>query len=136
MAVQEIRAKALFNPTTDPLYSINEVQYCLLELVGRSREKGILRTDITNKFFKIDARSTFHHVAVLSAANNLIVKVAAGGHQLFLSRYAPYISQLPSPAASWTQQICDMLSEAPDNTLPVSEVVDKVVSCLWVTGSA
>jgi len=127
VAVQEVRTRALFSPSCDPLYNINEVQYCVLELVGRCREEGIFRTDITSKFFKIDARSTFHHVAVLISANTVLVKGACGGHLIFLKRYAGYASKLPNPRTSWPEQVSTMLSEAPDSTLPVSEVVDKLV---------
>ena len=129
VAVQEIRTRALFNSSCDPLYNMNEVQYCMLELVGRCRERGIFRTDITKQFFKIDARSTFHHVAILISANTVLVKNSCGRHLIFLARYAGYTSELAYPAASWPEQICTMLSAAPDNTLPVPQVVDKLV-CL------
>ena len=71
-----MREKALIAPDTDPsLSDLSDLQYSLLEVIGSSRHYGIFRTNITKKFLKIDARSTFHHVKILEKAGLIIVKV-------------------------------------------------------------
>ena len=72
---QELRERALFPVDKAPTFEISDIQYCLLEVVGRARHCGILRTTLTNKYLKIDARSTFHHVKTLKKAGLLSVKV-------------------------------------------------------------
>ena len=73
---QDMREKALIPPDRDPSLShLSDIQYCLLEVLGRSRQYGMFRTDLTKKFLKIDARSTFHHVKLLAKAGFLVVKV-------------------------------------------------------------
>lgn len=75
VASQEIRERTLFPENKDFFYELSLVQYCLLEVVGSSRHYGILRTEVTKHYLKIDARSTFHHCKVLESAGLLTIKV-------------------------------------------------------------
>lgn len=72
---QEMRERTLFPEDKAPCYDISDIQYCLLEVVGRARHHGILRTTLTSRYLKIDARSTFHHVKILKQAGLISVKV-------------------------------------------------------------
>ena len=75
MGSQELRERSLLPRDKDPCIDISDIQYCLLEVVGSSRHHGILRTYVTTKYMKIDARSTFHHCKVLEQAGLVTVKV-------------------------------------------------------------
>ena len=71
-----MRVKALIPPDVDPsLSDFSDPQYCLLELIGKSRHYGIFRVNVTKQFLKIDARSTFHHVKILQQAGLIVLKV-------------------------------------------------------------
>ena len=128
VAIQEVRVKALRAPSMNPMYSINDVQYCMLEAVGRTREKGILRTDLTNKFLKIDPRSTYHHVGVLQSIGAIIIKAHSKGYQLFLTRYSAYADQLDCDI-TLSEKVSNMLLRATDHCLPESEIARRLVSC-------
>lgn len=79
---QQMREKALVAPDTDPsLSDLSDLQYSLLEVIGSSRHYGIFRTNVTKKFLKIDARSTFHHVKTLEKAGLIVVKVTIEGER-------------------------------------------------------
>lgn len=127
VATQEIRVKALSNPTLDPMYSINDVQYCALEAVGKARDKGILRSDLTNKYLKIDARSTFHHVGVLQSIGAITIKAYSKGYQLFLTRFSAYANQLDS-IVTLSHKVSSLLLQSPDHCLPESEIINELVS--------
>ena len=75
VASQEVRERALFPDNRDCSYDMSLVQYCILEVVGASRHHGILRTEITKRYLRIDPRSTFHHCKVLESFGLLRVKV-------------------------------------------------------------
>ena len=73
---QQMREKALIPSDIDPsLSDFSDLQYSLLEVIGSARHYGIFRTNVTRKFLKIDARSTFHHVKMLEKAGLIVVKV-------------------------------------------------------------
>ena len=127
VATQEVRVKALGSPSMDPMYPINDPQYCALEAVGRAREKGILRSDLTNKYLKIDPRSTFHHVAILQSIGAITIKAYSKGYQLFLTRFSAYASQLDNEV-TFSTKVCNMLLQAPDHCLPEREIVEGLVS--------
>ena len=129
VAIQEVRVKALSSPSMDPMYSINDVQYCALEAVGKARDKGILRTHLTNKYLKIDPRSTYHHVGVLQSNGTVIIKSHLKGYQLFLTRFSAYADQL-TDEATLSEKVCNMLLQAPDHCLPESKIVRELVSCM------
>ena len=129
VAIQEVRVKALSVPSMNPMYSINDVQYCALEAVGRAREKGILRIHLTNKFLKIDPRSTYHHVGILQSIGAITIKVHAKGYQLFLTRYSAYADQLDWETNN-LEKISNMLLQAPNQCLPESEIARELVSCI------
>ena len=129
VAIQEVRTKTLTSPSMDPTYSVNDVQYCALEAVGRARDEGILRSHLTNKYLKIDPRSTFHHVGILQSIGAIIIKAYSKGYQLFLTRYLAYANQLDNEV-TLSDKVCNMLLEAPDHCLPESEIIKEFVSCI------
>ena len=129
VAVQEVRTKVLSCPSMDPMYSINDVQYCALEAVGRARDEGILRTHLTNKYLKIDPRSTFHHVAILQSTGAIIIKAYSKGYQLFLTRFSASANELDNEVTI-TDKVCDMLLVGPDHCLPETEIIKEFVSCM------
>ncbi len=75
MGSQDLRERALIPSNKDLCLDITHLQYCLLEMIGRARQFGLLRTDISNIYMKIDSRSTFHHVKILEQCGLIIVKV-------------------------------------------------------------
>ena len=75
---QALRERALIPGDKDPCFDITHTQYCLLEMVGRARHFGLLRTAVSNQYMKIDARSTFHHVKILEQSGLINVKVRVG----------------------------------------------------------
>ena len=75
VASQELRERALVPLTQSPPGDINDIQYCLLEVVGCSRHYGTNRPYITNKYFKIDARSLYHHCKELRKHGLIVIKV-------------------------------------------------------------
>ena len=77
VASQEVREGALIPAEVDPCVDISEVQYCVMEVVGCARHYGVHRGFFTNKYLKIDARSTFHHVKILAALKLITIKVWA-----------------------------------------------------------
>ena len=100
---QDMREKALIPPDRDPSLShLSDIQYCLLEVLGRSRQYGMFRTDLTKKFLKIDARSTFHHVKLLAKAGFLVVKVRRTFKYLFY--FSSPLS--PHPYVSLSESTC------------------------------
>ena len=127
VATQEVRIKALGSSLISLIHSINEVQYCVLEAVGRSRDKGILRTQLTNEYLKIDPRSTFHHVAVLQSIGTVIIKTYLKGHQLFLTRFSAYADQLENKI-TLTDKICNILLQSPNHCLPTKQIAKEFVS--------
>lgn len=129
VAIQEVRIRALACPSMDPMLSINDVQYCVLEVVGMTRDKGILRAHLTNKYLKIDPRSTYHHVAVLQSIGAITIKAYIKGYQLFLTRFSAYANQLGN-GITLSEMVCNLLLQAPDHCLPESEVAKEFVSCL------
>ena len=131
VAIQEVRIKTLGSPSVDPMYSVNDVQYCVLEAVGRARDRGILRSHLTNKYLKIDPRSTFHHVAILQSIGTIIIKAYSKGYQLFLTRFSAYADQL-NDEVTLIGKVCNMLLQAPDRCLPESEIAKDFVSCMKI----
>ena len=77
VASQELRERSLVPVTQSPPGDINDVQYCLLEVVGCSRHYGTCRPYITNKYFKIDARSLYHHSKELKKHGLVVIKVGS-----------------------------------------------------------
>jgi len=131
VAIQEIRIKALGNPFIDPMYSINDIQYCVLEIVGRARDEGILRSHLTNNHLKIDPRSTFHHVAILQSIGAMTIKAYSKGYQLFLTRFSACANQLDNKI-SLSERACNILLEAPNHCLPEAEFSKELVSCVYL----
>ena len=127
VATQEVRVKALGLPSMDPLYSINDVQYCALEIVGRTRHEGILRSHLTNKYLKIDPRSTFHHVGVLQSIGAVVIKAYSKGYHLFLARFSAYADELDNEI-NLSEKFCNILLRAPDHCLPEVEISKELVS--------
>ena len=76
VASQEVRERALVPLTKSPPDDISDIQYCLLEVVGCSRHYGTCRPYITNKYFKIDARSLYHHCKELKKHGLIVVKAS------------------------------------------------------------
>lgn len=62
VASQELREKALLGLECDPHVTLTDIQYCLLEHVGQARYNGRVQKTIGSSFFKMDSRSTFHHL--------------------------------------------------------------------------
>ena len=131
VATQEVRVKALTVPSMDPMYSINDVQYCALEAIGKARDQGILRTHLTNNFLKIDPRSTFHHVAVLQSIGVITIKAYSKGFQLFHTRFSGYANLLDGED-TLTKKVCNLLLQAPDHSLPETEIVKELVSYMYL----
>lgn len=125
VATQEVRVKALTIPSMDPMYSINDVQYCALEAIGKARDQGILRTHLTNNFLKIDPRSTFHHVAVLQSIGVITIKAYSKGFQLFHTRFSGYANLLDGED-TLTKKVCNLLLQAPDHSLPENEIAKEL----------
>ena len=82
---QSCRERSLIGSHLDPSLLPSDIRYSLLEIVGISRTHGIFRTNITNKYLAIDARSTFHHVKLLVKLELLEVKVRTGWDVLGIS---------------------------------------------------
>lgn len=73
---QDFREHALFlNHVASSALELSDIQFCLLESLGMCRHNGIFRANVTNKYLRIDPRSTFHHVRVLRRAELAVVKV-------------------------------------------------------------
>ena len=81
---QELRERAIIPHDRDPCIEVTDTQYCLLEMVGCARQHGVIRTAITNRYMKIDARSTFHHAKMLQRAGLITVKVRSNYHHGYL----------------------------------------------------
>ena len=75
VASQEVRERALFPAYKESFHEMSLIQYCILEAIGSSRHIGILRTDLTKQYLRIDPRSTYHHCKVLETAGLLSVTV-------------------------------------------------------------
>ena len=74
---QDFREHALIpNHVASSAPELSDIQFCLLELLGMCRHNGIFRANATNKYLRIDPRSTFHHVIVLRRTELAVVKVA------------------------------------------------------------
>ena len=129
VAIQEVRTRTLTSLSMDPTFSVNDVQYCALEAVGRARDKGILRSHLTNKYLKIDPRSTFHHVGILQSIGAIVIKGYSKGYQLFLTRFSAYANQLDNEV-TLSDKVCNMLLETPDHCLPETEIIEEFVSCM------
>lgn len=75
VASQELREKSLFGLECDPNISLTDIQYCLLEHVGQARYHGRMQKTIGSSFFKIESRSTFHHLKRLRKARLVTMQV-------------------------------------------------------------
>lgn len=131
VATQEVRTKVLCTPSMDPMYSINDVQYCALEVVGRARHEGILRSHLTNKYLKIDPRSTFHHVAILQSIGIITIKANTKGYHLFLTRFSAYANLLDSDL-NLSHKVSNLLLQSPNHCLPETEIAREFVSCMKI----
>lgn len=85
VASQELREKALLGLECDPHITLTDIQYCLLEHVGQARYNGRVQKTIGSSFFKMDARSTFHHLKRLRKRHLVTMQVK------FLSIFIGYI---------------------------------------------
>lgn len=100
---QSCRERSLIGSHLDPSLLPSDIRYSLLEIVGISRTHGIFRTNITNKYLSIDARSTFHHVKLLVKLELLEVKVRTGWDVLEIS--FPFLP----PSYSFLPLLCLLL---------------------------
>lgn len=75
VASQELREKALLGLECDPHITLTDIQYCLLEHVGQARYNGRVQKSIGSSFFKMDARSTFHHLKRLRKRHLVTMQV-------------------------------------------------------------
>eukprot|EP00741_Cyanophora_paradoxa_P009009 tig00001428_g8722.t1 len=77
VATQPIRESAL--GVHDPEKPITDLQYTILEFIGRRRREGAMQMEVS-KIFEIEPRNLFHHLRNLESAN-LIVR-----QQIILNR--------------------------------------------------
>lgn len=75
VASQELREKAVIGLECDPNISLTDIQYCLLEHVGQARYHGRMQKTIGSSFFKIESRTTFHHLKALRKAHLVTMQV-------------------------------------------------------------
>lgn len=75
VASQELREKALLGLECDPNLPLTDIQYCLLEHVGQARYCGRIQKTIGSSFFKIESRTTFHHLKRLRKARLVTMQV-------------------------------------------------------------
>ena len=75
VASQSCRERALIQCHIDLVHQLTDICYGLLEIVGKSRHVGIFRVHLTNKYFNIDPRSTFHHVKTLRKLGLITIQV-------------------------------------------------------------
>ncbi len=76
VASQELREKALSPSNMEACLSIlSDLQYAVLELVGRARRRGVPRPFFGSEYLGIDIRSVFHHVKVLRMSGLVHIQV-------------------------------------------------------------
>eukprot|EP00731_Ephydatia_muelleri_P002705 Em0001g2705a len=144
VASQEVRERALTPAEMDPMLDLSEVQYCVLEVIGCSREYGILRSYITNHFLRIDARSTFHHVKTLAAMNLVVIREGrqlksgrvSSVFNLTLSRFSPLDTLYDDTMQVYESQFCRLLEAAPFRALPVGNLKNTLVSWCGLGGGS
>ncbi|KAJ8949184.1 hypothetical protein NQ318_021677 [Aromia moschata] len=75
VATQELRRNALFNESADPTIELQNLEYCILEIIGRSRKHGELTQGnmSISSHFNMDPKSVFHYKKQLYQ-NNLLAK--------------------------------------------------------------
>ncbi|KAG5885477.1 hypothetical protein JTB14_005068 [Gonioctena quinquepunctata] len=75
LASQNLRTVALLSELTDPLIEMQNMEYCILERIGRSRKHGLLTQGnmSISSAFKMDPKSVFHYKKQLYN-NHLISK--------------------------------------------------------------
>ncbi|XP_022784579.1 general transcription factor 3C polypeptide 1-like [Stylophora pistillata] len=69
VASQDVREKAIFGLDCDPYLSLSDIQFCLLEHIGQARYSGRMQKSISSNFFKVESRTTFHHLKLLRKAH-------------------------------------------------------------------
>ena len=65
VASQELRNNAIFGADGDVITPVQDLQYCLLEHIARSRYRGRIQKYISTYFLRFDPKSTFHHLKKL-----------------------------------------------------------------------
>ena len=75
VASQEVREKAILGLDCDPNVPLSDIQYCLLEHIGQARYNGRMQKYISSNFFKVESRTTFHHLKILRKAHLVTMQV-------------------------------------------------------------
>ncbi len=68
MASPELRHSTLMGPNGDPSVELQDLNYCLLEFIGRQRHNGISQVELA-KAFKITPVTMFHYGKDLATHN-------------------------------------------------------------------
>lgn len=132
VASQEVREKAIFGLDCDPYLSLSDIQFCLLEHIGQARYSGRMQKSISSNFFKVESRTTFHHLKLLRKAHlvtmqNVVVSTTdpvknvsnAITNVVRLKRFHVQEYHKYDVLAS---RLCKLLLDSPNQELPLIDI--------------
>ncbi|KAL1502835.1 hypothetical protein ABEB36_007921 [Hypothenemus hampei] len=129
VAHEKLRKNALFDPLFDPNYELGQIDYCLLEKIGRARDLGEITFGPTalSSGFHIDAKSVYHYCKKL-CKENLVARQGCilsssietrSGKRINLKRF---FSKKKSKHLFMMDTIMNYLKKYPEYTAPYSTV--------------
>lgn len=122
---------ALLYGNADPMLEIPNIEYCMLERIGRSRKLGELTqgTMSSTAMFNLDSRSAFHYNKHL-AKNNFTTKQRFFTRSLTVDQHKcgslvhlqKFYKKIKSKQLLIVEQIVNILKRRPDYRLPALEL--------------